>query len=55
MESGENISMEEEKNLFGQTSNKNDRKTFVAGVAYTLPMLFVAMEELTAMVNSVFS
>lgn len=31
-----------EKNAFGQTSNKNDRKTFVVGVQYTLPMLVVA-------------
>ena len=33
---------EQEKNMFGQLSNKNDRKTIVAGIAYTLPMLFVA-------------
>jgi CopA family copper-resistance protein len=31
-----------EKNSFGQISNKNDRKTFVVGVQYTLPMLVVA-------------
>jgi CopA family copper-resistance protein len=31
-----------EKNSFGQISNKNDRKTFVVGVQYTLPMLLVA-------------
>lgn len=31
-----------EKNSFGQVSNKNNRKTFVAGVQYTLPMLIVA-------------
>ena len=37
-----NIFGSEEKNLFGQTSNKNNRKTIVAGVAYTLPMLLVA-------------
>lgn len=30
-----------EKNSFGQVSNKNNRKTFVAGVQYTLPMLVV--------------
>src|SRR6266498_329941 len=30
------------KNLFGQISNKNDRKTCVAGVQYTLPMLLIA-------------
>jgi hypothetical protein len=36
--------MEEEtgKTLFGQMSNKNDRKTFVAGIQYTLPWLAVA-------------
>lgn len=33
---------ERERNLFGQLSNKNDRHTVVAGIAYTLPMLFVA-------------
>lgn len=32
----------EDKNWFGQTSNKLNRKTVVAGIAYTLPMLFVA-------------
>ncbi len=37
-----NIFGSEEKNWFGQKSNKNNRKTAVAGVAYTLPMLFVA-------------
>ena len=37
-----NIFGGEEKNWFGQSSNKNNRKTFVAGIAYTLPMLFVA-------------
>lgn len=31
-----------EKNAFRQISNKNDRKTFVVGVQYTLPMLVVA-------------
>lgn len=30
------------KNMFGQVSNKNDRKTFVAGLQYTLPLLLVA-------------
>jgi hypothetical protein len=34
--------VDEEKNWFGQTSNKNNRKTVIAGIAYTLPMLFVA-------------
>jgi CopA family copper-resistance protein len=37
-----NIFGNEEKNWFGQTSNKNNRKTVVAGIAYTLPMLLVA-------------
>ncbi len=31
-----------EKNLFGQLSNKHDRKTFMVGVEYTLPWLVVA-------------
>ncbi len=31
-----------EKNMFGQLSNQDNRKAFVAGVQYTLPMLFVA-------------
>ena len=30
------------KNWLGQVSNKTNRKTFVAGVAYTLPMLLIA-------------
>ena len=30
------------KNLLGQISNKDNRKTFVAGVQYTLPMLLIA-------------
>ncbi|MEJ7610499.1 MAG: multicopper oxidase domain-containing protein [Ferruginibacter sp.] len=37
-----NLFGNEDKNLFGQTSNKNKRSAVVAGVAYTLPMLFVA-------------
>jgi FtsP/CotA-like multicopper oxidase with cupredoxin domain len=40
--SPKNIFGSESRNMFGQTSNKNDRKTYVAGIAYTLPMLFVA-------------
>jgi hypothetical protein len=36
------VGNEIEKNAFGQISNKNNRKTFVAGVQYTLPMLLVA-------------
>jgi CopA family copper-resistance protein len=30
------------KTVFGQMSNKNNRKTFVAGVQYTLPMLVIS-------------
>ena len=37
-----NILGDEKKTLFGQTSNKNNRKAAVVGLAYTLPMLFVA-------------
>ncbi len=37
-----NIFGNDEKNIFGQSSNKNNRKTIVAGIAYTLPMLFMA-------------
>lgn len=37
-----NIFGSEEKNWFGQKSNKDDRKTFVVGIAYTLPLLFIA-------------
>lgn len=33
---------EQEKNLFGQQSNKSNRHTAVVGLSYTLPMLFVA-------------
>ncbi|WP_158796158.1 multicopper oxidase domain-containing protein [Pedobacter sp. L105] len=33
---------EQENNLFGQSSDKNNRKTFMVGFAYTLPMLVVA-------------
>ena len=29
-------------NLFGQPNDKDNRKTVIAGLAYTLPMLFVA-------------
>jgi hypothetical protein len=43
MEGGpKNIFGDEEKTWFGQTSNKNNRKTVVAGIAYTLPMLITA-------------
>lgn len=37
-----NIFGSEEKNWFGQESNKNNRKAVMAGIAYTLPMLFIA-------------
>jgi FtsP/CotA-like multicopper oxidase with cupredoxin domain len=37
-----NIFGSEEKNWFGQVSNKSNRKTVVAGIAYTLPLLFIA-------------
>jgi FtsP/CotA-like multicopper oxidase with cupredoxin domain len=40
--SPKNIFGNEAKNLFGQTSNKNNRHTAVAGIAYTLPLLFIA-------------
>jgi hypothetical protein len=38
----ENIFGNEEKTMFGQNSNKGRRSAAVIGVAYTLPMLFVA-------------
>ncbi|MEP7265871.1 MAG: multicopper oxidase domain-containing protein, partial [Bacteroidota bacterium] len=37
-----NMFSNEEKTFFNQTSNKNNRHTFVAGIAYTLPMLLIA-------------
>lgn len=37
-----NIFGSEAKNWFGQTSNKDNRHTIIAGVAYTLPTLTVA-------------
>jgi FtsP/CotA-like multicopper oxidase with cupredoxin domain len=43
MEGGpKNIFGKEEKTWLGQTSNKNNRKTVVAGVTYTLPTLTLA-------------
>jgi FtsP/CotA-like multicopper oxidase with cupredoxin domain len=36
------ITDEQETNIFGQASNKNNRHTVVAGLAYTLPMLLIA-------------
>jgi len=40
--SDKNILGDEKYNLLGQLSNKNERKTFVAGVQYMLPMLTIA-------------
>ena len=40
--SPENIFGSEKNNWFAQVSNKNNRHTAVAGIAYTLPMLMVA-------------
>jgi hypothetical protein len=40
--SEKNIFGNDDTNLFGQKSNKNDRKTGVIGITYTLPMLFLA-------------
>jgi CopA family copper-resistance protein len=37
---------ESEKNLFGQFSNQTNRKAFVAGIQYTLPMLFIAEQRI---------
>jgi hypothetical protein len=37
-----NIFGNDYKNLFGQISNKENRQTVIAGLAYTLPMLVVA-------------
>ena len=37
-----NIFGSEGKNWFGQESNKNNRETVIAGIAYTLPMLCIA-------------
>ena len=37
-----NIFGSDEKNMFGQISNKEKRRTVVAGIAYTMPMLLVA-------------
>lgn len=43
MEGGpKNIFGNEEKNWFGQTSDKLNRHTVIAGIAYTLPTLTVA-------------
>lgn len=42
MNDHKNIFGSDEKNMFGQVSNKNNRHTFVAGVQYTLPSLIRA-------------
>jgi CopA family copper-resistance protein len=42
MEEGDPKMASDYKNMFGQVSNKNDRKAFVAGIEYTLPFLVVA-------------
>jgi hypothetical protein len=41
-EEGEVTKAADYKNMFGQVSNKNDRKTFVVGVQYTMPWLLLA-------------
>jgi CopA family copper-resistance protein len=41
-EEGDITKSSDYKNLFGQVSNKNDRKTFVLGLQYTLPWLLMA-------------
>jgi len=41
-EEGDITKSSDYKNMFGQVSNKNDRKTFVIGVEYTLPLLVLA-------------
>jgi CopA family copper-resistance protein len=40
--SPENIFGSEEKNMFGQVSDKDNRHTVTAGIEYTLPLLFIA-------------
>ncbi len=37
-----NIFGDDSRNMFGQISNKENRKTLVLGFAYTLPMLVIA-------------
>lgn len=41
-EEGDITKTSDYKNMFGQISNKNDRKTFVVGVQYTMPWLLLA-------------
>lgn len=40
--SPKNIFGSEDINMFGQSSNKNNRKAAIVGITYVLPMLFVA-------------
>ena len=41
-EEGDQTKSSDYKNMFGQISNKNDRKTFVVGIQYTMPWLVLA-------------
>lgn len=41
-EEGDESKSPDYKNMFGQVSNKNDRRTFVVGVQYTMPWLLLA-------------
>jgi CopA family copper-resistance protein len=41
-EEGDKTKLSDYRNLFGQVSNKNDRKAFVMGAQYTLPWLVLA-------------
>ena len=41
-EEGDKTRFADYKNMFGQISNKNDRKTFTVGVQYTMPWLVLA-------------
>lgn len=41
-EEGDITKTSDYKNMFGQISNKNDRKTFTVGVQYTMPWLLLA-------------
>jgi len=41
-EEGDHTNHDEDKTLFGQLSNKNNRKTFTAGVQYLLPWLMLS-------------
>jgi hypothetical protein len=41
-EEGDKTKSSDYKNMFGQVSKKNDRKTFVVGIQYTMPWLVLA-------------